>query len=45
MIGDPINSINLIPHESKKLLVHSRDNCIRLVDYATERCRVRRAIC
>lgn len=32
--GDPINNISLLTHEKKKLVVHSRDNCIRIIDYS-----------
>jgi len=31
--GDAINTLNLLPYEKKRLLVHSRDNCIRSIDY------------
>lgn len=32
--GDPINSISLLNNEKKKLVVHSRDNCIRIIDFS-----------
>jgi hypothetical protein len=32
MQGDAINSLCLIPLEMKDLLVHSRDNCIRVLE-------------
>jgi len=31
--GDAINTLNILPYEKKRLLVHSRDNCIRSIDY------------
>lgn len=31
---DPINCISLLPTERKRVLVHSRDNCIRNIDYS-----------
>lgn len=34
MAGDPINQITLLPFERTRLLVHSRDNCIRNLDYS-----------
>ena len=33
--GTPINSIRMMAPENKDLLVHSRDNCIRILDYQT----------
>lgn len=32
MQGDAINCIRLVPPEMKDLLVHSRDNCLRLLE-------------
>ena len=37
---DTINKITLVPNQSKRLLVHSRDNCIRLLDLSTEKPKV-----
>ena len=37
---DTINKINLVPNQPKKLLIHSRDNCIRLIDISTEKTKV-----
>ena len=37
---DTINKITLVPNQSKRLLIHSRDNCIRLLDISTETPRV-----
>ena len=38
--GDPINVIMLEPTEKKKLIVHSRDNCIRTVEHTSKRQKV-----
>jgi WD40 repeat protein len=35
-----INKITLIPNQSQKLLVHSRDNCIRLIDISTDKTKI-----
>jgi hypothetical protein len=35
MNGDPINSLALVPPEFKDLLVHSRDNCIRILEVSS----------
>lgn len=32
MDGDPINSLSLVQPEMKDLLVHSRDNCLRIIE-------------
>lgn len=32
MSGDAINCLRLVPPEMKDLLVHSRDNCLRLLE-------------
>ena len=35
-----INKITLIPNQSQRLLVHTRDNCIRLIDISTEKTKI-----
>lgn len=35
--GDPINEIILLPESLNNILVHTRDNCIRKVNYERER--------
>ena len=35
-----INKITIIPNQSQRLLVHTRDNCIRLIDISTERTKI-----
>ena len=35
--GDQINEIIMHPESKNQLYVHSRDNCIRLLDYETSR--------
>lgn len=35
--GDQINEIIMHPESKNQLYVHSRDNCIRLIDYETSR--------
>lgn len=37
---DTINKITIVPNQTKRLLVHSRDNCIRLIDISTEKTKV-----
>lgn len=37
---DTINKLTLVPNQSKRLLVHSRDNCIRLIDLSSEKIKV-----
>lgn len=32
--GDPINSISLLPFDKRRIIIHSRDNCVRSVDYS-----------
>ncbi len=32
-----INKITIVPNQSQKLIVHTRDNCIRLIDISKER--------
>lgn len=32
MSGDAINCLTLVPPEFKDLLVHSRDNCLRVLE-------------
>lgn len=32
MAGDAINCLTLVPPESKDLLIHSRDNCLRVLE-------------
>lgn len=38
--GDAINYIAIEPEEGKKLVVHSRDNCIRLIQHWGERVKI-----
>ena len=35
-----INKITIIPNQSQRLLVHTRDNCIRLIDISTDRTKI-----
>ena len=35
-----INKITIIPNQSQRLLVHTRDNCIRLIDISTEKTKI-----
>ena len=35
--GDEINSIRVHPEHTNQLIVHSRDNCIRMVEYESSR--------
>ena len=35
-----INKITIIPNQSQRLLVHTRDNCIRLLDISTEKTKI-----
>ena len=35
-----INKITIVPNQSQKLLVHTRDNCIRLIDISKEKTTV-----
>ena len=35
--GDEINSIKVHPEHTNQLVVHSRDNCIRMVEYESSR--------
>ena len=35
--GDEINEISVHPEHTNQLFVHSRDNCIRLVEYESSR--------
>ena len=32
--NDPINSIYLNPKDNSKIIVHSRDNCIKTIEYS-----------
>ena len=35
-----INKITIIPKQSQRLIVHTRDNCIRLIDISTEKTKI-----
>ena len=34
--GDPLNNISLLPYDRRRFILHSRDNCIRNVDYSQQ---------
>jgi jouberin len=38
--GDIINNIIIHPDNNRRLIIHSRDNCIRQIDISTERIKV-----
>ena len=40
IIGDPINCIHLTQFDKSKLVVHSRDNCLRLIENSSHRQKV-----
>lgn len=32
--GDQVNCVGLYPNDTKRVIVHSRDNCLRTIDYS-----------
>ena len=37
---ETINKLIIVPNQTKRMLVHSRDNCIRLLDFSTDNIKI-----